>query len=136
MIEEIIYYTPDQIRKIRRKIGLTQAKFGKGVGKVTAGTVSRWEGGKMLPTQAHFRKIVEMEREAAKKQAVKDAEKQPVTEPVAIEGASAAEKGSEGTCHCQTCQRIDRIIQGLERRKQLLLHYKECVHSGLSEPLS
>ena len=50
MIEEIIYYTPDQIRKIRRKIGLTQAKFGKGAGKVTAGTVSRWEGGKMLPT--------------------------------------------------------------------------------------
>lgn len=49
MSTTIICFEPKQIREIRIALHLTQAKFGKKVGKVTPGTVSRWENGAMRP---------------------------------------------------------------------------------------
>lgn len=37
--------TPNQIRKLRSRLGLTQAELGKLMG-LSARTVMRWEGGK------------------------------------------------------------------------------------------
>ena len=37
----VIYYTPEQIRQVRKNANVTQAKFGKFVDEVSAGTVSR-----------------------------------------------------------------------------------------------
>ena len=129
MSDTIIFFTPEQIRQVRKELGITQAKFGKRVGNVTAGTVSRWEKGKMTPTQAHFKIIAQL--------AASIAAKQPAADAGAVEGTPAPTPAdnSEASCHCPTCQRIDKMIHGLERRKQLLVNYKECVHSGLSGPL-
>ena len=60
MSTTIICFEPKQIRGIRIALHLTQAKFGKKVGKVTPGTVSRWENGAMRPSAAHIRKISEL----------------------------------------------------------------------------
>ena len=57
----VIYYTPEQIRQVRKNANMTQAKFGKFVDEVSAGTVSRWEHGKMVPTPRHFAKIAELD---------------------------------------------------------------------------
>ena len=56
----IICFEPLQIRDFRKTLHLTQAKFGKKVGCVTPGTVSRWENGDMRSSAAHSRKIAEL----------------------------------------------------------------------------
>ena len=73
MSDTFIFFTPEQIRQVRKKLGITQAKFGKRVGNVTAGTVSRWEKGKMTPTQAHFKIIAQLAASTAAKQPAADA---------------------------------------------------------------
>ena len=38
-------------------------------------------------------------------------------------------------CHCPTCRQINKMIQALEHKKQLLVDYRKCVHSGLPGPV-
>ena len=49
--EPAVPITPDYIRKIRKSLALTQAKFGERLG-VSASTVSAWERGKSKPQPA------------------------------------------------------------------------------------
>ena len=47
--------------------------------------------------------------------------------------ASAGEE--EGICHCPTCRQINKMIQALEHKKQLLVDYRKCVHGELPGPV-
>ena len=119
MFNTVIYYTPEQIRQVRKNANMTQAKFGKFVDEVSAGTVSRWEHGKMVPTPRHFAKIAELDARYSKIDSA--------------DGEAAGEE--EGICHCPTCRQINKMIQTLEHQKQLLVDYRKCVHSELPGPV-
>ena len=61
-----IILTPEVIRRRRKELKLTQAKFSKRVGVATE-TDSRWERGRLIPTKKNRLKIVEvlkLEKEA------------------------------------------------------------------------
>lgn len=134
MYNSVIYYTPEQIRQIRKDANLTQAKFGKKAGGVSAGTVSRWEHGIMVPTPKHFAKIAEIEASNLKNRM---ADKAVTVDEIAEAATEKSPAGAdeEGTCHCPTCRQINRMIRTLEHKKQLLVDYRNCVHSGLPGPV-
>ena len=135
MLNKIIYYTPEQIRQVRKNANRTQAKFGKYVDKVSAGTVSRWEHGIMVPTPRHFAKIAEL---AARYSNIDSADTEAAvgeSQETAVENTHAAAGEEEGICHCPTCRQINKMIQALEHKKQLLVDYRKCVHSGLPGPV-
>ena len=123
----VFYYTPEQIRQVRKNANVTQAKFGKFVDEVSAGTVSRWEHGKMVPTPRHFAKIAELDARYSKIDSA-DGE-------AAVDGSQETAVGKEGICHCPTCRQINKMIQTLEHQKQLLVDYRKCVHSELPGPV-
>ncbi|WP_176013910.1 helix-turn-helix domain-containing protein [Victivallis sp. Marseille-Q1083] len=61
--EPAVPITPDYIRKIRKSLALTQAKFGERLG-VSASTVSAWERGKSKPQPAPASKLRELAAKA------------------------------------------------------------------------
>ena len=128
MSTTIICFEPQQIREIRIALHLTQAKFGKKVGKVTPGTVSRWENGAMRPSAAHIRKIAELWEP--------DKGKEPAADTAAEATGPKASENSADYIH-PICRQIDMNIDSLERKKQFLIRCKECVISqkGLSPDL-
>ena len=135
MLNKIIYYTPEQIRQVRKNANMTQAKFGKYVDKVSAGTVSRWEHGIMVPTPRHFAKIAEL---AARYSNIDSADTEAAvgeSQETAVENTHAAAGEEEGICHCPTCRQINKMIQALEHKKQLLVDYRKCVHGELPGPV-
>ena len=50
---------PDELKKLREKMLLTQEEFGKLIG-VSFETVNRWENGKHVPTMREKRKIAKL----------------------------------------------------------------------------
>ncbi|MBQ3366872.1 MAG: helix-turn-helix transcriptional regulator [Acidaminococcaceae bacterium] len=134
MIEGFIFYSPELIRQVRKKAKMTQAKFGKYVDRVSAGTVSRWEHGRMVPTPRHFAKIAELDAMYAKIESADGGAAVDERQETAT-GKTHAAAGEEGICHCPTCRQINKMIQALEHRKQLLVDYRNSVHSGLPGPV-
>ena len=135
MLNTVIYFTSEQIRQVRKNANRTQAKFGKYVDKVSAGTVSRWEHGIMVPTPRHFAKIAEL---AARYSNIDSSDTEAVvgeSQETSVENTHAAAGEEEGICHCPTCRQINKMIQALEHKKQLLVDYRKCVHSGLPGPV-
>ena len=135
MLNTVIYFTPEQIRQVRKNANMTQAKFGKYVDKVSAGTVSRWEHGIMVPTPRHFAKIAEL---AARYSNIDSADTEAAvgeSQETSVKNTHAAAGEEEGICHCPTCRQINKMIQALEHKKQLLVDYRKCVHSGLPGPV-
>ena len=135
MLNQIIYYTPEQIRQVRKKAKLTQAKFGKYVDKVSTGTVSRWEHGRMVPSPKHFAKIAELDAMYSKNEAAEEGKTPDGCQETAVEKTQPAAGEDEGTCHCPTCRRINKMIRSLEHQRQLLLDYRKCVHSDYPGPV-
>ena len=124
----IICFEPLQIRDLRKTLHLTQAKFGKKVGCVTPGTVSRWENGDMRPSAAHSRKIAELWKQTNGRELAADT--------AADTTSSKVTENSADYIH-PICRQIDMNIDSLERKKQFLIRCKECVNSqkGLSPDL-
>ena len=131
----VIYYTPEQIRQVRKNANVTQAKFGKFVDEVSAGTVSRWEHGKMVPTPRHFAKIAELDARYSKIDSADEEAAVDGSQETAVGKAHAAAGEEEGICHCPTCRQINKMIHALEHKKQLLVDYRKCVHSELPGPV-
>ena len=135
MLNTVIYFTPEQIRQVRKNANLTQAKFGKYVDKVSAGTVSRWEHGIMVPTPRHFAKIAELAARYLNIDSADTGAAVGESQETAVGKTHAAAGEEEGICHCPTCRQINKMIQALEHKKQLLVDYRKCVHSGLPGPV-
>lgn len=53
--------TPEEIRKLREKIGATQGDFAKALG-ISFSTVSRWESGKSEPTDIQEEQLVALKQ--------------------------------------------------------------------------
>ena len=53
-------WTPEEIKALRERLGLTQEDFARKV-LVRACTVNRWENGKNLPTALAIEKLNELE---------------------------------------------------------------------------
>ena len=51
--------TPDEIKKIREKLGLTQERFAKLI-NITNSTVNRWENGHSKPSPLAVDKIISL----------------------------------------------------------------------------
>jgi transcriptional regulator with XRE-family HTH domain len=45
--------TPEEIRALRRSLGLNQRAFARQVGAVTPSTISQWENGRKQPRNVH-----------------------------------------------------------------------------------
>ena len=59
--------SPDRIKKIRKRSGLTQAEFARAL-ETTQGTVSGWENGRVSPQRAYVATLRQWEKRLAEVQ--------------------------------------------------------------------